>query len=93
MAESSESTNLRCPKCKSRNMTLIEISTWETTWEVTNGNFNLEDRIGNPGHIERVEATCNGCCHHWKPRGARQIDDICNPASTTHPETNYGGEP
>ncbi|MDW9650838.1 hypothetical protein GOB33_22400 [Sinorhizobium meliloti] len=70
-------THIRCPKCRSRNLVFIETSTWETTWDVTEGKFDLDDRLGNPSHIERIEAECRECKHGWKPRNAWQVDDVC----------------
>jgi DNA-directed RNA polymerase subunit RPC12/RpoP len=70
-------TRLRCPKCRSGNMFLVESATWDTEWTVVDGNFDRADGISNPQSIDRLDASCRDCGHRWKPRGAWQIDDVC----------------
>lgn len=73
-------TRLRCPRCRSRDLLLMEIGTWWTAFQVKNGSF---DRKGyhEPGEIFRLVAECTGCGHEWKVRGAIQITDICEEPS------------
>lgn len=72
-------SKLKCPRCKSPNLSLIEI--WEAatiTWEQIDGKFDRNDGSLNEGNPHRVEATCSNkeCGHSWKPIKAHQIDDV-----------------
>lgn len=70
-------TRLRCPSCRSGNLFLVESASWNTEWKVIDGKFDRSDGISNPQSIDRLDASCRDCDHHWKPRGAWQIDDVC----------------
>jgi len=70
------STRLRCPKCKSANLDLVESGTWTTSWEVNAGKFDRDEGYHTPGSIDRLDANCLACRHQWKPRGAFQIDHV-----------------
>lgn len=80
------STKIRCPKCKSPDLLLYEVGTWTSEFKVDDGKFDRNEGIHEPGSVDRLEATCRGCEHHWKVRGAQQIDDAVSAptnASTT----------
>lgn len=69
-------SKVKCPKCKSVNLTLIEL--WRNNsieWEQTDGKFNRRDGNIEPGDPYKVEAKCE-CGHRWSIRGALQIGDI-----------------
>lgn len=69
-------SKVRCPKCKSKTLYLIEV--WEghtIQWEVENGKFDRDDGSLNPGDPYKVQAKCI-CGHAWTIRMALQIDDI-----------------
>lgn len=70
------STKLRCPKCGSRDLFLVESGTWTTEWTVTAGKFDRKKGYHNPEGIDRLDAKCRDCDHTWKPRGTLQIDDV-----------------
>lgn len=72
-----QKSKLKCPKCKSINLTLVEV--WhghEIVWEQLNGEFDRNEGILEPGDPYKVEASCHKCLHHWTARGILQIDDI-----------------
>lgn len=62
-------------------MLLVEVGTWSSEFKVTDGH--LDRNVGNhePGSVDRLEAKCTACQHHWKVRGASQIDDACTLSS------------
>lgn len=66
-------TKCRCPKCRSRNLTLIELVTATTEWEVVDGKLNRADGLHEPSGAEGVEGKCKDCGHHWRIRSALQI--------------------
>lgn len=70
-------TSLRCPKCGSRSLTLVESATWTTEWNVVDGAFDRAEGYSNPVSIDRLDAHCVKCAHNWKPRRAWQVDDVC----------------
>jgi hypothetical protein len=67
-------TKVRCPKCRSRNLTLTESVGWTTTWTVRDGRLNRAAGIHEPGGIcGPMTAECV-CGHRWNlRRGAIQI--------------------
>lgn len=67
-------TNVRCPKCGSRDLSLFEVGTWTSEFVVKGGEFDRSDGNHEPGSVDRLEAKCSKCEHHWKIRGAGQID-------------------
>lgn len=70
-------SKLVCPKCKSKDLFLIEI--WVDMaihWEQTDGKFDREDGALEPGCPHHVEATCKKCGKRWKPKSANQIDKL-----------------
>lgn len=74
--EAIKEIKLKCPKCKGKNFTLIEI--WDDptiSWEVIDGKFDLNDGALEPGSPIRVEARCK-CGHMWKIRKASQIGNV-----------------
>lgn len=80
MTERPATTHIRCPKCRSQDLAFIERSTWTTCWEVVDGKFDRAEGYHNPESIDRIDTSCNKCGHHWKPRKAWQIDDVCKEA-------------
>lgn len=76
----SENTNYTktkaiCPKCKSKNLTIIEVSDAFQSWDQVNGIIDRNDGIMNHGDITRVEGICDECNYRWKFR-CSQIDDL-----------------
>jgi hypothetical protein len=70
-------SKVKCPRCKSGNLSLIEV--WEghtITWEQIDGKFDREDGALEPGDAYKVNAHCSECNHTWRIRKALQIDDI-----------------
>lgn len=69
---------VKCPKCKSINLELIEIWSAHTiTWQQVEGKLNLKEGNLEAGDPYKVEASCM-CGHKWKIRKALQISDIIN---------------
>lgn len=67
-------SKVRCPKCKSNNLQLIEI--WEghtISWEQEDGKFDLNNGAQEPGGPYKVQGRCRGCDHWWTIKGIRQI--------------------
>lgn len=72
-----QASKVQCPKCKSRDLTLIEV--WkghDITWEQREGLFDRDDGVLEAGSPYKVEAKCSSCRHHWTIRKALQIDDV-----------------
>lgn len=77
MAMEIRSITIRCPKCKSQNLTVTEL--WKDhciDWDIDNGVFDKNDGSLNPGDPYKVVAKCKDCKHRWSIRGAQQIYDI-----------------
>lgn len=67
----------KCPKCKSRNLSLIELWRGHTIqWEQVNGEFDRDDGILEPGDPYKLEAKCKECGHKWTISKATQIDYV-----------------
>jgi hypothetical protein len=66
-------TELRCPKCRSRDLQLTETGEHHTTWDVRKGKLNRSAGYHNPGLMLRVTGKCIACEHLWTVRGAIQI--------------------
>lgn len=77
-------TKVRCPKCKSKDLILVEVGTWSSEFKVTCGKFDRQEGFHEPGSVDRLEATCSSCKHQWKVRGAGQIDDAVYSPSAGH---------
>lgn len=70
-------SKVKCPKCSSKNLELIEVWKDHTiTWQQHNGEFDRKDGNLESGNPSSVEARCRSCRHQWKVRGALQIVDI-----------------
>jgi len=72
-------TKVSCPKCKSKDLLLYEIGTWTSEFKVNGGKFDRGEGFHEPGSVDRLEAKCSNCLHHWKVRAASQIDDAIAP--------------
>lgn len=61
----------KCPKCRSRNVELIEV--WDATisWLPDDPYFN--DGALMPGDPKWVEGNCLDCEHKWRLRNATQV--------------------
>ncbi len=70
------STNVRCPRCRSRSLQLHEVGEWTTSWEVRDGRLSRKEGYHEPGSYLYVWAECVSCRHSWKVRGAIQITDV-----------------
>lgn len=84
-------TKLRCPRCRSGDLLLIETGTWTSQWTVKAGRFDREQGYHDPDSIDRLDAKCRGCDHMWKPRGAFQIDHVVTESAT--PSVTLTGNP
>lgn len=64
-----------CPKCKSRDLFLIEIWDGATIcWEQINGEFDKNDGTMEPGGPTKVEGKCKTCNYMWTFRNIHQIN-------------------
>ena len=70
-------TTVKCPKCKSTDLLLIEIWSGHTiTWEQKQNVIDRNDGNLESGDPYKVQAICSQCSHSWKVRGALQISDV-----------------
>lgn len=67
-------TKVRCPKCQSADLSLIETGTWTSLFRVRDGKLDRSDGSHEPSSVDRLEGHCVRCGHRWKVRGATQID-------------------
>jgi hypothetical protein len=68
---------LKCPKCKSKDLEVVEL--WEGHGIVFEQNAKgLVSPVGDlhPGDPYKVEARCLRCKHKWAIRKATQISNI-----------------
>lgn len=70
-------THIKCPKCRSRDLSLIEVGEVSLTWHVENGRFDREEGWRDYGGALHMAASCKGCGHYWRLRGVLQITDVC----------------
>jgi hypothetical protein len=66
-----------CPKCKSKDLFLIEI--WKDsgiTWEQIGGKFDRNDGVLEHGGPYRVEARCKKCDYYWKIKKVTDIHEV-----------------
>lgn len=79
-------TKLRCPKCRSNTISLIEFVEASTAFEVVNGKLNREAGIHElGGFIGPMVGECRGCNHRWKLRG--RVSNIEMVVTELDPET------
>jgi Zn finger protein HypA/HybF involved in hydrogenase expression len=67
-------TNYKCPKCKSRNLFLIEV--WKDhaiSWLQENGIVDVDSSNIEMGNPYKVEAECNKCHHRWTLQKVYQL--------------------
>jgi DNA-directed RNA polymerase subunit RPC12/RpoP len=81
MAERPATTHVRCPKCRSRDLVLVETGEWASTWTVRGGRLDRAAGFHEPACILRIDAQCTRCQHFWKLRGGIQITDFCKEPS------------
>lgn len=60
---------MRCPKCRSTTLELIEVFEEIETRIVVNGVVS-RGSSKEPGSILRTECCCENCSHTWVPRSA-----------------------
>jgi len=67
----------RCPKCKSKNLTLTEVAETKLIWNQVNGYIDRNDGIQESGNIIGIYGQCDEikCNHRWKLRSL-QITDL-----------------
>jgi len=63
----------RCPKCRSQNVEIMEISNASISWEP--GDPYMDNGILEPGDPMYVEGHCQSCEHVWRMRGIVQIKE------------------
>jgi hypothetical protein len=74
-------TKICCPKCKSRDFLFLEVGTWSSEFVVRDGKLDRSEGNHEPESVDRLEGKCSKCQHHWKVRGAAQIDDAVSETS------------
>ena len=70
---------IKCPKCKSKHLSLIEIWRGATiSWISYSGTIEHNNGYLDPGNGDpyKVEGHCLDCGKRWTIRGAKLIDDI-----------------
>lgn len=67
---------IRCPRCKSRNLTACEVTEALMLFDITDGAMTRVSYSEEFGGIVVVGLTCKICEHQWKPRGIGQISDL-----------------
>jgi len=61
---------IRCPKCKSLEVSLFEYITCAGHWVMGESEgYNIE------GDYFKVTGACSDCCYEWTVRGKIQMDD------------------
>jgi len=68
-------TKAKCPKCKSKDITIVETSNAYQSWIQTDGIVNKEEGIMNHGDIISVNGICDKCNHKWKFK-CSHIDEL-----------------
>lgn len=66
---------IKCPKCKTTMINLIEIAEARIIW-IQNGTGMLLDGGYKTGDITKVLAECNNCGHNWTIRNKTTIMSI-----------------
>ena len=66
---------VKCPKCGSKTLDLIEIWQNTITWRATDGWLDRQSGAMGDGFPQKVEGRCGLCNHGWTVRSASQIDD------------------
>ena len=76
--EMDKNIKIKCHKCKSKNIDIIELSTdfkiiynYDTKTKKYSENGFLE-----PGESDKVRGRCNSCHHVWTIRKASTIEDL-----------------
>jgi len=67
-------TSVRCPKCRSKTLELIELLEATTTWEVRDGLLNRGSGYLEAGPVTHTEGHCFKCDHRWRLRNGMQVD-------------------
>jgi predicted Zn-ribbon and HTH transcriptional regulator len=70
-------TTVRCPKCKSSNLRLIEL--WKDHgifWQQLGGKIDRNKGYIESGDPYKIQAECYKCEHVWTVRGATQITNV-----------------
>lgn len=68
-------TEVRCPKCRSADLMLVETLEAGTQWAVRDGRLNRQAGYHEFGAALRVEARCDKCGHGWRLKKVQQISD------------------
>lgn len=68
-------TKASCPKCKSKNLIIIETSEAFQEWTQEDGVIDKDEGIMTHGFVIRVNGKCDECGHKWKFK-CWQIDDL-----------------
>lgn len=66
----------RCPKCKSQDLTVCEVTEASMLFDITDGVMTRLSHTEEFGCISGIDVTCKKCRHCWKPRGAHQVTDL-----------------
>ena len=61
--------HVQCPKCKGRNIQLVEVTEGNSTHIIRNGEWDQSEDNNEYGSILRSEMTCLDCGHQWTRRG------------------------
>jgi Zn finger protein HypA/HybF involved in hydrogenase expression len=70
-------THIRCPKCRSADLSLTEVGDVSLTWHVKGGSFDRSKGYRDYGSLHTVFGNCTKCDHQWRLKRAIQITDVC----------------
>ena len=80
MGEPMGVTKARCPGCRSRDLTACEVTEASMLFDITAGVMTRLSHSEDFDGFVRLELTCRGCGHRWKPRGKHQVTDLLEDA-------------
>lgn len=66
-------TKVKCPKCKSTNLYLVEEGTWGTSHYQENGVIQPDSHNNEPGDYYKLTGECVECNHKWTIKNASNV--------------------
>lgn len=69
-------SRVKCPKCKSKNLSIYEITEAYGVYNQDEGIIDLKSRSNDFGNIVRVDGYCEKCSYRWKIKNSTDINDL-----------------
>lgn len=69
----------KCPKCRSKNLTIAEMYDSTIEWIQEDGFFNKNEGSMEHGSVTGTFGECAECLHRWKFRTLQVTDLIIEP--------------